>query len=127
MDNVVINALTSLLVFAPFIMLVSKLSLLLPATATDVEDVNFSDTWNLSYGNSWRLALLVGLLPVVTNHLLEYLAFDGLLNMLTYYGAWLIVGAVEVGLLSLCYAYLTTNLAEEAVSIESTSSEEISL
>ena len=47
----------------PFSYIVGRVSLLLPATAIDLQP-SFSSAWDLSEGNGWRVAILVGGLPL---------------------------------------------------------------
>lgn len=52
-----------LLASIPFAYVVGRVSLLLPATAIDLRP-SFSSAWDSSEGNGWRVALLVGGIPV---------------------------------------------------------------
>ncbi|MDR4485882.1 MAG: hypothetical protein R3B95_22310, partial [Nitrospirales bacterium] len=47
----------------PFAYIVGRMSLLLPATAIDLHP-SFSSAWDLSEGNGWRVAMLVGGVPL---------------------------------------------------------------
>ena len=98
----------------PLYYLVSRWSLLLPAVATDKRGVNISWSWRLSKGNAWRLTLLIGLFPFTKEMIFafvpetESLLFSFADNLL-----WLIIGVVEVGLLSLSYEFLIKNQQQE--------------
>ncbi len=88
--------------------IISRLSLVLPATAIDERDFTISSAWNISSGNSWRLTLLVALLPFTIGLLLNFLPeYDSILYSLITWSAWIIVGVIEIGLLSLSYSYLS--------------------
>lgn len=52
-----------LLASIPFAYVVGRVSLLLPATAIDLHP-SFSSAWDLSEGNGWRVAMLVGGIPL---------------------------------------------------------------
>jgi len=90
----------------PVYYLVARWSLLLPATAID-QRPNLGWAWSLSKGNSMRLTLLVGIVPLVSAILMNFLSetdsiiYKGLVEMV-----WLVVMVVEIGLLSLSYQWL---------------------
>lgn len=52
-----------LLTSIPFAYVVGRMSLLLPATAIDLHP-SFSSAWDLSEGKGWRVAILVGGVPI---------------------------------------------------------------
>lgn len=86
---------------------ISRWSLVLPATAVEDADASLSYAWNLSDGNGWRLALLIGGVPFLTDNFLNLLpSFDSVFYLLISNFIWLMVGLFEVGLLSLSYSYL---------------------
>ena len=98
----------------PLYYLISRWSLLLPAVATGKRDVNIPWSWRLSKGNAWRLTLLIGLFPFTKEMVFafvpetESLLFSFADNLL-----WLVIGVVEVGLLSLSYEFLIKNQQPE--------------
>ena len=92
----------------------SRFSLILPATAIGVQNKTLSWAWNLSSGNGWRLTLLIGVIPFMTNLVFEFLPeFDSMLYSILVVIIWLVVGVIEIGLLSLSYSYLS-KLSTEA-------------
>jgi len=92
----------------PMFYLVARLSLVLPATALD-RKVGLGWAWNLSEGNSWRLFLVVGILPWVISapsYLIDYTDPNVPVTVVvTILGAALLV--VEIAALSLAYRELT--------------------
>ena len=94
----------------PIYYVISRFSLILPATAIDINGKSLSWAWKLSSGNSWRLTLLIGLAPFTTDLILNALpTYNSLLYSLSIAGVWLIIGVVEIGLLSLSYSWLSKN------------------
>jgi len=91
---------------------VARLSLILPAVALD-QKLTLSTVWDLSEGNGWRLAVVVGGLPWLLNYL-QGLAFSetdmipAILRSVVY--CTLLI--VEVAALSLSYKALTPQLSE---------------
>ncbi len=95
----------------------SRWSLVLPATAIDSSHLTISWAWGLSSGNGWRLTLLLGFLPFMTDLAFNFLpSYDSILYSIIKVVAWLVIGVIEIGLLSLSYAYLFKQ-AEEADNI----------
>lgn len=97
------------LINIPFYYLISRWSLMLPAVATDNRR-GPSWSWKLSKGNAWRLTLLVGLFPFIKDLVFALIPVtDSLAFNLIDGFLWLVVGIVEVGLLSLSYEFLMNN------------------
>lgn len=95
------------LISIPIYYIVSRWSLLLPASATDTHGKNFSWSWHLSDGNGWRLTFLIGFLPFCLDLLFELLPdYEAILFQLLTSAIWLVVGVIEIGLLSLSYSFL---------------------
>lgn len=91
----------------PIYYIVSRCSLVLPSSAIGVHGKQLSWSWKLSSGNAWRLTLLIGSLPILTNLIYDFLpAFTSLLPKLFLGICFLIIGAVEVILLSISYRFL---------------------
>lgn len=86
----------------------SRLSLLFPATAVDNEENNVEYVWRISKDNSLRLMLLITILPTIVNILISYLPVsNNKIYLLSTSIIWLVVGVVEVCLLSLSYSFLS--------------------
>ncbi|MGB0835378.1 MAG: hypothetical protein ACPGR2_12725 [Psychrobium sp.] len=103
-----------LLLNIPMYYLISRWSLLLPAVATDKRGVDISWSWRLSKGNSWRLTLLIGLFPFTKEMIFAFIPVtESLLLSLVDNLMWLVIGIVEVGLLSLSYEFLVNNQAQD--------------
>lgn len=102
----------------PVYYVISRLSLVLPAAAIDGRGLSFGWAWELSYGNGWRLTVLVSLLPVLMDLVLAIFPFSDSTLLLIVQGVlWLVIGVVQIGLLSLSYKFLSNNDAENAVAI----------
>ena len=88
----------------------ARLSLVLPSSAISIHGKSLAWSWRLSSGNGWRLALLVGFLPFMTDLAVDLIPTDdSIIFTLVYAVAWLLVGVIEVGLLSLSYKFLVSN------------------
>jgi len=111
-DNQLLNSsllrfIYSGLISIPGYYLIARLSLALPATAIDERETLLSFSWDLSKGNGWRLTVLFGTIPFLTQLLFIILpSYESMFYSLLVFAAWLIVGVVEIGLLSLSYNYL---------------------
>jgi hypothetical protein len=92
----------------PMFYLVARFSLVLPATALD-RKVGLGWAWGLSEGNSWRLFLVIGILPWVISapsYLIDYTDPGVAATVaVTIVGAVLLV--VEIAALSLAFRELT--------------------
>jgi hypothetical protein len=106
------------LINIPFYYLISRWSLVLPSCAIGKHGKSMSWSWGLSAGNSWRLTLLISGVPFVVDSVSDLLPFsESLIYSLVLGGLWLVVGVVEIALLSLSYAYLI-KFRDEAESVE---------
>ena len=86
----------------------SRLSLLFPATAVDNKEANVEYVWRLSNENSFRLMFLISILPALVNLLISFLpTSDNKIYLISTSFIWLIVGVVEICLLSLSYDFLS--------------------
>jgi len=91
----------------PLYYLVSRWSLVFPSSAIGMRRMSLRWSWQLSAGNGWRLTLLIGLPPVASGLLFSLLpTSDSIFLAMLVAVAWPIVIAIEIGLLSLSYAYL---------------------
>lgn len=104
----------NLLLGLPLQYVFCRWSVLLPAVAVGVKDVSLSWAWRLSRGNGWRLTLLLVALPFVMKWLLGLLPLQGsFMTRYVYWLIWMVVGAIEVGLLSKSFNCLVTNVGTE--------------
>jgi hypothetical protein len=88
--------------------LLARLSLVLPATAIDQKGRSLKWSWRLSQGNSFRLFILIGCIPLLTNLFIYFLPeSDGIILNLAYSFIALIVGVIEICLLSLSFSFLS--------------------
>ena len=96
-----------LLTAIPAIYLVSRLSIIFPAIATDME-FSLKWAWRLTANNGWRLTVIVGGLPVILALLLSFLARDQatLFETLVLSFVGSVLTAVEVVAVSLSYQQL---------------------
>ena len=91
----------------------ARLSLVLPATAIDQKGKSLKWSWRLSQGNSIRLFLIIGSIPLLTNIFLYFLPeSEGIVLSLVYSTVGLIVGAIEICLLSLSFNFLSKTNVE---------------
>ncbi len=94
----------------PLYYVASRLSLVLPSSAIDIHGKSFRWSWGISSGNGWRLTLLIGFIPFFANFLFGLLPdFDSIIFKLFQGALWLVVGVVQIGLLSLSYKFLVSN------------------
>ena len=92
----------------------SRGSLVLPSSAIGIHGKSFGWSWRLSSGNGWRLTLLLSFLPSIMYGIFSLLPIYGSLFFALFYGTlWLAIGVVEIGLLSLSYRFLVSNLEKE--------------
>lgn len=95
------------LINIPIYYLVSRWSLVLPAAAVDIREKGLSWAWKLSEGNGWRLTLLVGFIPFMADLFFSYIPSTDFLLLNMMEGAlWLLIGVVQIGLLSHSYRFL---------------------
>jgi len=96
--------------FIPGLYFFSRWILIAPATAVDESSDSFSAAWGLSRNNGWRLTLLIGFLSLVFSWLLVLIPQTELFifNVMVYI-LWILIGIIEVSMLSLSYKYLTEN------------------
>jgi len=93
--------------------LIGRLSLLLPAIAVD-DQASLRSAWSQSKGNGWRMALLVGWMPILI-HVLELTTatyFDLYLgSQFTSYGLGVYVGLFTVSQAFVRYTFFTIEVA----------------
>ena len=96
----------SLAILVPGGYVLSRLSILFPATAVD-ERPNLKWAWNITSGNGWKLFLIVALLPQLVSAIYvfvdwpEHLIIQFAIGLLTY-----ALVAIEVAALSVSYRFL---------------------
>ncbi|UXD88729.1 hypothetical protein [Thalassolituus hydrocarboniclasticus] len=101
----------------PLYYLASRWSLALPAAAVGLRGKGLSWAWQLSAGNGWRLLLLTGFLPLLINLSHTLLpSYDSVAYALLQFALWLLLGAIQVGLLSLSFSYLYKHREEQVAS-----------
>jgi hypothetical protein len=116
-ENITENKTTIFLITSvlniPLMYLISRWSLILPATAVDIKNKTLSWAWELSYGNGWRLTLLIGFIPFLTSLVFEFLPVG---NSIFYFTlltiSWIMISVIEIGLLSLSYSYLSKSSSD---------------
>lgn len=96
----------------PAVYLGSRWSLVLPSTAIDRRP-SLGSAWDLSRGNGWRLAVLLGVPPLLLGEVFSELTMAiGTLDSapVTFVTnlAFCLVGALEVTILSIAYKWLRT-------------------
>lgn len=97
-------------VSVPVYYMLSRWSLVLPSSAIDVHGKNLSWSCGLSSGNGWRLTLLIGFVPSLLGIIFGFLPkFDSIVFDLFHDALWLVIGVVQIGLLSLSYKFLVNN------------------
>ena len=98
----------------PAYYVMSRWSMVLPACAVGMHAKTPAWSWRISTGNGWRLTLLVGLPPITTEILLNlYPDSESLFFSLLSGATWLILGVIEIGLLSLSYSFLANSSGAE--------------
>jgi len=114
-DNDFLTYLQMGVISVPIYYVASRWSLVLPATAIDERHKTLSWAWGLSSGNGWRLTLLIGFLPFTTDLIFNYLPeYESIIYSLVVGLAWIIVGVIEIGLLSLSYSFLSNAVTDDA-------------
>jgi hypothetical protein len=115
-DQLVVPNVVLFLIGLPIVYLISRWSLVFPATATD-QRPSLSWAWTVSTGNGLRVLVLIGLLPVVADFVFGLLPqFDSLVYSVLVTVVWLYVAAVEIALLSLSYKALIESEAPRSLS-----------
>lgn len=110
----------SIVVSLPVYFFLSQYSMVLPATAVDQQARSLAWSWGVTKGNRLRLFVLLGCFPVLVNVLLRMIpAPDEMVSSLLLQGVYLVVAAVGLCLLSLCYQFL---VGERALSASTASS-----
>lgn len=93
-----------------YLYVISRWSLVLPSSAMGIHGKSLAWSWRLSSGSGWRLTLLIGFLPLALGSILGLLPeADSTAIFLLYVALWLVVGVIEVGLLSLSYRFLVSH------------------
>jgi len=98
------------LINIPIYYVVSRWSLVLPSSAIDKHGKSLTWSWGISSGNGWRLTLLIGFLPYVMDIIFSLLpTYESIIFALFHGLVWIVVGVIEIGLLSLSYNFLVNN------------------
>ena len=97
----------------PILYVMARCSLVLPSAAIGIHGKSISWSWKLSAGNGLRLAVLVSLVPLVLNTLFSLLPSEGLLWLLLGWLVSLVLGVIQIALLSLSYKFLVENVVVE--------------
>lgn len=101
-------------IYIPFMYLSARFILMFPAIAINAGSCSPVMAWRLSKGNGWRLMVLIWLLPMVTERLeIALLDFTGPVAEVLKSSVWGMCGVIEVGLLSLSFAWLRDNCSPE--------------
>ena len=107
-QNKSITYIFSMFITLPVGYLFCRWALIFPATAIDQKNKSLEWSWKLSKGHSLRLFILIGGIPLITNIMLSLLPnSESIFIDIIYQIIWLVVGVVEVCLLSLCYQILS--------------------
>lgn len=96
-----------LLLTVPSLYFLSRLSLILPATAVD-RNVSIEWAWKFSRGNGWRLTLVIGCLPLGFDFLTDFL-WEETSTWLEELAGFILLGILlifEIVALSLSYQHL---------------------
>lgn len=94
---------------------IARWSLILPSSAIGLHEVDFQWAWQISKGNSWRLMILVSVIPFLLNHLLSLRSeYDSMVYSFLFGVIGLVAGVVQIGILSLSYAHLVQIKREES-------------
>ncbi len=92
----------------PIFYVASRWSMVLPASAIDIKNKTLTWSWDMSKDNGWRLTLLISILPFFFDTIFEFLPhYDSIVYSLFVGMGWLIIGVIEIGLLSLSYEHLS--------------------
>ena len=104
------------LVNIPIYYFISRWSLVLPASATDTHGKSLSWSWDLSSSYAWSLTFLIGILPFSTDLLFSLLPEDQsiIIDLITSL-IWVVIGVIEIGLLSLSYSFIKSRQPEDTV------------
>ncbi len=93
--------------YLPIAYVFSRWAMVLPATAIDQTHKSIGWSWHMTKGHSLQLFILIGIIPFTTDILLSLLPFGtSIVGQLCYEVIWLIVGAIEICLLSLSFGML---------------------
>ena len=103
------------LAYIPTLYILSRLSLLYPATAVD-RQVDLRWAWRLSKNNGWRLTIVVGFLPMFFVYLTDFLLRENAtwIEYMIFQILGFIILAVEIVALSFSYKHLTESQVVEA-------------
>ena len=97
----------------------ARWSLIFPSLATDGHLKGLGEAWDFSQGNVLGLFILVGVIPMLTSWVMEFLPAERSLslNIVIQLLGW-IVALFEIGLLSHSYAFLRKDEDEAALAFK---------
>ena len=98
-----------ILVNLPIYYFIARWSLILPAAAIDKRNLSLFWAWDLSKDNGLRLLVLIGLIPLLAELIFNLFIPNSASLIFTYFInlLWFVISVMEIGLLSLSYAYLS--------------------
>lgn len=106
-ENIILREVFATFIMLPALYVFSRCSLILPAVALDMHKDSMNWVWQMSAGNGWRLTVLLSGLYLLVELFFAFLpTFDSLLYSIVLMFFWLVLGVVQVAVLSLSYAYL---------------------
>ena len=95
------------ILIAPAAYIFARLSILLPATAVENRNVSLQEAWKLSKNNGLQLFVLVSVLPYLTDLIMGLISgYQSIAYQIVIFIIWGVVLILEVGFLSMCYAWL---------------------
>ncbi len=113
-DNEFLKWLIQIVLLIPMMYIASRWAILLPAVAVDSEKRGMAHAWELSKDNGWRLTLLICLPAIISDQTATLFEnSDALLVNVLAFVVWLVLGVIELAILSLSYAWLRDNCSPE--------------
>lgn len=114
MENALLFLAAFLFISIPVYYILARLTLMLPAVAIGDRPGKLAWSWQLSKGNGLRLTFLIFVIPAIFNVLIEFITFaDSIFASIIYLIFWMVVGPIEIALLSLSYGYLAATETEQ--------------
>ena len=112
-----------LLILPAFLYMTARVCPIFPATAID-KKVNMTWAWNLSEGNGWRLALVLGVAPLILELIVKGIdSFSEIssipyIGLIVYLPALYFLTVIEIVALSLSYKHLVEFNVPEPSEVE---------
>ncbi|NQZ09131.1 MAG: hypothetical protein HRT35_18390 [Algicola sp.] len=120
-----ISSIIMALLMLPLYIVFVRVSVVLPAAAIGKANIGFGWAWNYSWNNSWRLIVLLGILPFTMNLISDQLPYvDSLWFNLLKGAIWLITGVISIAALSLSFHALSELEAQREVQQNAIDTEE---